>query len=356
VSVIEFHPDDLLDRELQGTLSDADRLRLAAHLERCAVCRFERQLRFDFEQELGPSQPASDLHPVVSDVLRAAGVKPLTAPPQVGSAAPSRLRWVAAGLVVCALFGTVAAAAQLGLTETMYEWLRGGRSAPAGVRAKDGSAPRGAPLAPHSERAQPSAIAVSQTSAESKGPSQEAAAAPVTMAPSPRAFEPRRLSLRERSPALEPTTAQYATPVEADRAHEQEVTARGKASASADATTLFELASRARRRGASEDASALYQELQARFPRSPEARLSVALLARLQLDRGQLAAALAGFERYLDIAHGALREEAMVGRARTLERLGREGDAEHAWRDLLEAYPQSAAAATARRRLGQSPP
>src|SRR5690606_23898537 len=38
VSVIEFHPDALLDRELNGTLSDTDRLRLAAHLERCAVC------------------------------------------------------------------------------------------------------------------------------------------------------------------------------------------------------------------------------------------------------------------------------------------------------------------------------
>lgn len=384
MSVIEFHPEDLLDRELEGTLSDADRLRLAAHLERCAACRLERQLRLDFEQELGPRKAAPDLHPVVSDVLRAAGVKPSKVSPQAGSAAPSVRRWLVAGLVACALFGTGMAAAQLGLADAVLQLLRGDEAPAHGAQA------RARPV----KHAEPAAAALPEATVENTE-TLRAEAAVERVEPSPTPANSGGMSTRARTHRVSPraqATPQRAGRVEASHTpgHALEAystenaqsapAAQARPSDSGEASlrkaadsvapsrasernappvtaaTLFELASRARRSGAMEEARALYRELQTRFPQSPEARLSLALLARLQLDRGELSAALEGFETYLATAHRALREEAMVGRARTLERLGRARDAKRAWRDLLEAYPESAAAEAARRRVGQNTP
>src|SRR5579862_3097535 len=47
-----MHPEDLLDKEAQEGLTLAERDRLAAHLARCEVCRFERSVRADFREEL----------------------------------------------------------------------------------------------------------------------------------------------------------------------------------------------------------------------------------------------------------------------------------------------------------------
>ncbi len=48
MSVIDLHPDDLLDRDADGTLTPAERTHLEAHLRRCAACRFEQRARADF--------------------------------------------------------------------------------------------------------------------------------------------------------------------------------------------------------------------------------------------------------------------------------------------------------------------
>ena len=61
---------------------------------------------------------------------------------------------------------------------------------------------------------------------------------------------------------------------------------------------LFERANAARRQGAPLEASALYRDLQSRFPASSEAKFSLAIMARMQLDRRETAAALAGFNAY----------------------------------------------------------
>jgi TolA-binding protein len=119
-------------------------------------------------------------------------------------------------------------------------------------------------------------------------------------------------------------------------------------------SSVFERANAARRRGDVAGALAAYRELQSRHGSSAEARLSVALLARMQLDRGDAAGALAGFEAYLRTGDGSLREEAMAGRALALQRLGRISEARQAWSDLLRAYPRSAYARFAEK-LNQDP-
>jgi outer membrane protein assembly factor BamD (BamD/ComL family) len=122
------------------------------------------------------------------------------------------------------------------------------------------------------------------------------------------------------------------------------------------ASSLFEEASAARRRGRMLEAAGLYRDLEARFPASPEARLSIAVVARMELDLGEAAAAASGFGAYLATGDRALREEAMAGRAIALGRLGRTSDEVAAWRELLRAYPGSSYANVARTRLEQDLP
>jgi len=52
MTAVDLHPEDLVDKELLGELTDSERARLDAHLERCSTCRFERAVRADFADEL----------------------------------------------------------------------------------------------------------------------------------------------------------------------------------------------------------------------------------------------------------------------------------------------------------------
>lgn len=117
------------------------------------------------------------------------------------------------------------------------------------------------------------------------------------------------------------------------------------------AAELFDRANAARRRGAW--AEALYRTLQTRFPESAEARLSYAIVGRLQLDAGDAEAAVGSFETYLSTGDAALREQAIAGQALALRRLGRTDRELLSWLALLAEYPRSSYAALARRRLEQ---
>jgi Flp pilus assembly protein TadD len=79
--------------------------------------------------------------------------------------------------------------------------------------------------------------------------------------------------------------------------------------------------------------------------------LSLVTLAKLQLDRGNAAAALRSFNRYLGGPGRPLEAEALVGRATALRRLGRGGEEAMAWRAIAEKYPDSAYAEQANERL-----
>lgn len=50
--IVELHPEELLDRESSGTLTDAERNALDAHSARCAACGCERRLRSEFAEVL----------------------------------------------------------------------------------------------------------------------------------------------------------------------------------------------------------------------------------------------------------------------------------------------------------------
>jgi len=114
---------------------------------------------------------------------------------------------------------------------------------------------------------------------------------------------------------------------------------------------LFADANRARRDGNVDRAVGLYRALQSRYPSSSESELSRALLAQLLLDRGNPEGALAAFDRYLVEDSPALGAEALVGRARALEQLGKSTQAAAAWRQVQSRFPGSVHARLAATRL-----
>jgi len=124
-----------------------------------------------------------------------------------------------------------------------------------------------------------------------------------------------------------------------------------QAPAPESAATLFDSETEARRRGDTTRVLELHAQLVARYPLSNESRVSRMVVARMLLDSGDAAGALAGFEAYLRAGAGELREEALAGRATALDRLGRTHEARAAWLALLDEYPRTAYAEHARARI-----
>jgi TolA-binding protein len=331
--VVDLHPEELLDRDARGELTAAEETRLEAHLARCAACRFERQLRGDFAEEL-----ASDVTP--SERIALAGIgTPKASPPVVEvpreevpreevAGLPRRMprRATRAALLVIAatLFG-VSVAGATGAGQRVWSRIVGSTAADA-------------PAADANERA-PTHVAAKHTVRHRTSPTPSALAEPRP--------EPSTVDVLIQPP-----------PVEAVSAPPRPV-ARHVPRASASlvpqvdgAASLFESATEARRQGSYARAIELQRELLARFPRSSESHVARATMGRLLLDRGDPAGAFTSFEAYLSEGSGELGEEAMVGRATALERLGRSTQAVDAWRGLLAAYPETSYAAHARSRLG----
>jgi hypothetical protein len=120
-----------------------------------------------------------------------------------------------------------------------------------------------------------------------------------------------------------------------------------------DAATLLARAEEAASAGRVADASRFYGELRRWFPGTREEIVARALHGQLLLDRlGSPVRALAQFDSYL-LAEpaGTLAEEARLGRAHALERLGRSSEERSAWLDFLRAHPRSVHAEGARARL-----
>lgn len=121
------------------------------------------------------------------------------------------------------------------------------------------------------------------------------------------------------------------------------------------AAELFERATALRRAEDVVGARRSYQELATRFPGTPEARIGLAVLARLELDLGDAASALRDFDAYLATGDLALREESLAGRALALGELGRTVDQCDAFAALQRAYPATLYQRLAVRRCGPAP-
>jgi len=358
MKVIAFHPDELLGREIQGTLSSEERARLDEHLARCADCRLERQLRADFDLELSQQDDASELQSFVMGALEAAHgraskafssntrgtplIKGASKPPK----APLR-RW-RMSLLAAASLGLFAGLAAAN-TETGSEVWRAVHhelvAIVVGVTPGTAASPLASSRAP---KLPAPAGQVERTSAAAAAVAGVAVALP-SAAVEPSAPLPRAMA---RVHAAEPAARHW----DGDSAFPVAPGSRASFPTpeplpSPGPTTIFERANSARHDGNMAEARALYRQLQSDYPRSPEALLSLATLARVDLDHGQAASALSGFDAYLASHDGALREQALSGRATTLWRMGRRADEIQAWRALLAAYPGSAYGAIARERL-----
>jgi tetratricopeptide (TPR) repeat protein len=116
-----------------------------------------------------------------------------------------------------------------------------------------------------------------------------------------------------------------------------------------DASSLFARANLARREQRIEEAIVLYQQVERRFPRSAEARASGIALGTLQLKAANASASLRHYRRYLaENPNGELSPEALWGEAQSLSALGRTNEARQSWRLLIERFPESVYAKSAR--------
>jgi TolA-binding protein len=308
MKVVGLHPEDLFDKWVQGRLTDAEGARLQAHLDACAACRFELQVRRDFAE-------APVEMPSAAPVFIPA---PSTAP---GPASEFRVRPRRrvrrfAGLFLAAA-ALIAGASVASLGNGARDFIR---RSPIGVFLSRASAP-----------------GASERATASRGPLPQAPVHEVP-APSPaRAEEQRAVPLAE-------------LPVE-EHAEKRSAEARAPESGAQTPSALFHAANQARRSGDDERAIALYRSLEAQFPKSEEGRLSHATLGRLMLDRGDPKLALADFDEYLSHGSAALGEEALVGRALALGKLEQSGAEAAAWREVLRRFPKSVHARLARTRL-----
>ncbi|MGH7269474.1 MAG: zf-HC2 domain-containing protein, partial [Polyangiaceae bacterium] len=306
--VADLHPEDLLERDALGGLDEAERARLEAHLARCSTCRFERQLRADFADELEAGGP---------------GVSVASLSPPRARAWPrsrtARALWLPAAAALLLVAGGAAAAIGLGGAR----WLAR-VSQPTGVPALSAEGAQGAARS-SAHRSSPHATGpLPQDATESERTIDLPSKASVQI----EGARPRQAAHK---PMARETASTVAEPSEAAR--------------------MFDAETEARRHGDYPRVLAIHRELLQRFGASREAQVSRATIGHLLLDRGDPAGALASFNAYFAAGSCALAEEAMIGRATALDHLGDAGEAASAWRALLAAFPDTSYAAHAQARI-----
>jgi TolA-binding protein len=345
MTVVGLHPEELFDKLQDGELSSPERERLHAHLEACAVCRFEYAARADFRAEalelaVTSPPPALPLRPLsVSEVEAEPGRASLPARRR------RRLRRVVWGLAAAALItasgavasGLVGKAPWRGALLLFSQTPKPGSDEQAALLPKKlgaAAAVVAAPTPAPSDAAAPGeAAAVTEPAPAAP---REDLASPTQLAGRAHVAARARASVAKSTAPVAVASSSGDMPNAKDAASKEPV-----AKEPPSAAKLFGEANQARRSGDVGRASGLYHLLQDQFPGSPEAELSRVTLALLLLDNGDAQAALNGFERYLAGSSRGLEAEALVGRARALGRLGRRNLEVSAWQEVQRKYPRS---------------
>jgi TolA-binding protein len=321
---VDVHPEDLFDREQAGTLTAEERRRLDSHTLQCAACALVRSAVRDFAAQRN-AMPGDDalIARLTNEALGKA--VPTSLPPAlrttyIGPHPRRRRSWAVGAIVLFAATGATASfwsvrgsIVQRLLTNTPAETTAA--PAPAPVKA--------APVLRAKVAPPPPVVEEPETVDETPEPTPVVAPPaprPVTVAARPRAPEPVNVP----PPVVAPT-----------------------------ASDLFASANEARRHGDTQKSFELYTELARTYPGSREETTSRVLLGRLLLDRGaDPTQALNLFTRYLEESPGGtLAEEARLGRALALTRLGSAKEERLAWQQLLAFHPNSIHAERARKRL-----
>jgi len=301
VTTIDLHPEDMLDAARRGTLTAAAVEDLRAHLGRCVACRMSLTLPDDLRVEAA----VKDSDPLLTTMVRGAMAGERIAHETRGyrARASGTGRRVAVALALLFVGGSGGAAV----------WSMGGatlarRFVPEILQLPRHREPVRAPSAPH-----PNHLAISVEPVPAPAP---------VLAPAP--TRPQRLHV---SPPALPH---------------------------ASADDLFVEANRARRAGDYPLALRRYTELRRSYPGSREELTARVVVGDLLLAEGPTRDALASFDSYLAASpDGILAEEALVGRASALMRLGRRDEERGAWAQLLRLHPDSVQGARARRRLAE---
>lgn len=348
MSVIELHPEELLDHACAGTLSSRDANDVESHLRRCPACAAHRRWRQDVEATLlGAGQTAD--RPATEELVRAvlAQRHPGTAPSRGTSiAAPAteaprrgrrRPPMIVGAVALCLASGAAAATLWPVARRLWHEPSATSFSSPSTSRAKGAIAAeqrdhtRGGANSPTAD--EPPASGALSTSQSTSG---RALSRPSPLGGADRA------RLRGDSLPRQPSLSLVDVPPPRENSQRRPDTA----------AALFTELAAARRANQLAAARSAYERLARSFPGSREEISGRVLLAEIAFRQRDLASSLDLFDSYLaSDPSGTLAEEARLGRALALGGLGRPADEERAWRDLVDRHPRSIHAARARARL-----
>ncbi|MFZ5439935.1 MAG: tetratricopeptide repeat protein [Myxococcota bacterium] len=329
---LDLHPEDLFDKAARGTATPDDLSRIEAHLAACATCRFERQVRADFDA-IGGS--AADLDDLVARAL--SGAKASQEPAVDG---PRRRRFGGVLVAAVAMMGFASFAAVAQYTGVLPRLITQLTETPA-------REPEPAPPAPRAVRRATTPAVVAERVAPPSSPAPEVVVpppAPVVAseektAPAPRVVRPAPAARARPEVVKETPPAPLDVTPEIPRAPEP---------APID---LFVRAHYARVHGETATAIRDFRTVVARFPDAPEAALAHAELGQLLLARGEPASALESFDAYLSSHDTSVREEIRGARALALQALNRPAEERAAWEALLRDYPEGVYAPRAKARL-----
>jgi hypothetical protein len=298
-------PAELVIRSRRDRLSSAEQSQLDDHLSVCASCRLEYHVGVDFDA-IGGLRAGDDAlvaHMAERIVRRQKGAQSTRA--RFGPL------WMAAAAGCVSFAAAVASGAFFGYR-------------PAFLQAPTPASTPTAMPTPPAARARGAMAASTASELPNEPPSRIAPAPPPDPAASHRSTSARSV----RAPAVAP-------PAES-------------------ASVLFAEANSERRANHGAAAISLYEELQRRHPDTEEALVSHISLGRMFVERGMWLEGLSQLNDYLVASPaGMLAPEALFGKARALDALGRHDEERLEWNRLLARFPSSVYAPQAQRRIAE---